>query len=278
MRCTVVREFENGRSLDSALAELHVERAVPTWFSVDTRAGDLTICLDERNAFAGLLYASDVGITHNVAEDSTVNMGWNMLTTLFARWVEKHRRVEPRDGRQANGPGGAKAVVPIVPLEAPPNSVTVTISDGGRVSVRATVGELRNVPEHKVPHWVSEALFANRYFTREKAKVPFFVMPDSSRSLPTLIDGSSRLEALRILRVRQVVRYVAQNLSTPLVIDGVDARASDVAWEEHIEVTCNDKVLHPDTDLYSARLLVWRNASEDMVLVYRRKERPRVSE
>lgn len=125
-----------------------------------------------------------------------------------------------------------------------------------------------------MPHWVSETLLAHRFYTREKAKVPFFVVPDASRSLSALVDGSSRLEALRILRMRQVIRYVAQNLATPIVLPEGGAGSAEVAWEEHIEILCNDKVLHPDVDLYSARLLVWRNTSEDMVLVYRRRSPP----
>lgn len=185
------------------------------------------------------------------------------------------------------------------------------------MSVRTTAAETRSLPEHKVrraargsvgqarvpsfatppplpaprpsspatpphsaqvPHWVSEALLAHRFYTREKAKVPFFVVPDAGQSLSPLVDGSSRLEALRILRMRQVARYVAQNLAAPISpppappaprADG--GGAAEVPWEEHIEILCNDRLLHPDVDLYSARLLVWKNGAEDMVLVYRRR-------
>jgi hypothetical protein len=131
---------------------------------------------------------------------------------------------------------------------------------------------------------VSEALLAQRFYTREKAKVPFYVLPDTSAAaagagapLSALVDGSSRLEALRILRIRQVIRYVAQNLATPLVVEaarGADGKAEPVNWEEHIEILCNERVLHPSVDLYSARLLVWRNPSDDLQLLYRRKTTP----
>jgi hypothetical protein len=54
-------------------------------------------------------------------------------------------------------------------------------------------------------------------------------------------------------------------------VDGSGADGGEIAWEDHIEILCNDRVLHPDVDLYSARLLVWRNPSADMELFYRRK-------
>jgi len=98
--------------------------------------------------------------------------------------------------------------------------------------------------------------------------VPFYVRQDPARSLSALQDGSSRLEALRILRMRQVVKYVAQQLSTPLPADEV---GPDPVWEDHIEILCNGRVLPAEMDLYSARLLAWRNPSDDMELVYRRR-------
>jgi WD repeat-containing protein 48 len=55
LRCKPLATYGPGRSLDDVARELHVERAVPSWFSVDTRSGDLTIVLDERTAFAGLV-------------------------------------------------------------------------------------------------------------------------------------------------------------------------------------------------------------------------------
>lgn len=123
-----------------------------------------------------------------------------------------------------------------------------------------------------MPNWVSDALLAHRFYSREKQKVPFYVVPDAAKSLSGLVDGSTRLEALRILRMRQVIRYVAQNLVTPISPEGAKP-ASEVRWEEHIEILCNERVLPASMDLFSARTLVWRNSAEDMVLVYRRVAR-----
>jgi len=151
----------------------------------------------------------------------------------------------------------------------PVQSVGVAVTENGRVVMRTTVDGTRSLHDHKIPNWVSDALLAHRIYPREKQKVPFYVVPDSSKSLSGLVDGSTRLEALRILRMRQVIRYVAQNLVTPITPEG-DKPAADVRWEDHIEILCNDRVLPPMMDLYTARMLVWRNSGEDMVLVYRR--------
>lgn len=62
LRCKVITSFAPGRRLEDVAAELHVERAVPTWFSVDTRAGDLAICLDEKTAFSGLVRQQAAGV------------------------------------------------------------------------------------------------------------------------------------------------------------------------------------------------------------------------
>jgi len=227
LRCCVSQSFEPGRSLEEIEKELHVDRSVPSWFTVDTRSGDLTICLDEKSAFAGMLYAEDVGLRGvGVGHEASVNLGWNALANLFEQWVNQHRRAE-------HGKGTAARVTPIVKISVAPETVTVTVSEAGRVSARSTVDCSNSIPEHKVPHWVAEALLAHRYYTREKAKVPFFVVPGPEGSLSALVDGSNRLEALRILKMKQVVRYVGQKLSLPLAVAGHASgeAPSDFAWE-----------------------------------------------
>jgi len=124
LRGSVVRTFPEGTSLASAERELHLERAVPSWFSVDTKSGDLTICLDEKSAFAGLLYADDVGLTGpDVTEDTTVNLGWNALTNVFGPWIQ-HKQQQSSSGRGGGGRTGTskaagRANAPTVKLEAP---------------------------------------------------------------------------------------------------------------------------------------------------------------
>lgn len=177
--------------------------------------------------------------------------------------------------------------------------MTVTLQEvGGQGVVRTTPAMSEKIPDHQVgvdqrrlaersgrttltarppplppqvPHWVHEALINHRFFTREKAKVAFYVKPAPRGGMSGLMDGSSRLEAMRILRIKQVIKYVAENLVTKIPVNGSDSGVDgDVAWDQYIEIVCNDRVLPGSMDLYSARMLVWRNPSEDMVFLYRR--------
>mmetsp|Transcript_13393 Transcript_13393/g.45396 ORF Transcript_13393/g.45396 Transcript_13393/m.45396 type:complete len:792 (-) Transcript_13393:317-2692(-) len=269
LRAKALRAFEKGRTLEDVAKELSEERAVPTWFTVDTKSGDLTICLEDRVAFSAILYAHDVHLTENgVSPDATINLGFNMLANILEPWVR--RQEERRAGDGDARPRGLKGI-PIVKLEADPENVLVSFTEaGGRTLVRTTVAKAASIPEHKVPHWVSDALLNNRFVTREKAKVAFYVKPAADKSLPALADGSSRLEAMRILRVQQVAKYVAENLPTKLEPPPGAEGSPAGGWETVIEIVCNDRVLPPLMDLYTARALVWRNSAEDMVLYYRK--------
>lgn len=79
----------------AAEKELALERAVPSWFSVDTRSGDLTVCLDEKSAFAGLVRA-------RTRTASAPRCAHRSRATVRARVaLAARRRSRPRLGRRS---------------------------------------------------------------------------------------------------------------------------------------------------------------------------------
>jgi hypothetical protein len=107
------------------------------------------------------LYAEDIGLrTADVADDATVNLGWNALLNLFETWVAAQRGrsagqgAPTAAGAAAAALGGARAQAakqsPSVKLEASPEGVRFAILDGGRVAVRTTSSDAHALQAHEV--------------------------------------------------------------------------------------------------------------------------------
>ncbi|CAK7216868.1 hypothetical protein SBRCBS47491_002976 [Sporothrix bragantina] len=118
---------------------------------------------------------------------------------------------------------------PCQPDEAPvlriPDKTKVIIQEelkGGSIELyRGTVGGLgqpRVVDkiERCAPMWLGEAILANSPAVKESTKISFLLLPYRDE-LPPLAapDGSNRLNANRMLRVKKILAYVAEKLESP---------------------------------------------------------------
>ncbi|CAK7198428.1 hypothetical protein SEUCBS139899_001089 [Sporothrix eucalyptigena] len=118
---------------------------------------------------------------------------------------------------------------PCQPDEAPvlriPDKTKVIIQEelkGGSIELyRGTVGGLgqpRVVDkiERCAPMWLGEAILANAPAVKESTKISFLLLPYRDE-LPPLAapDGSNRLNANRMLRVKKILAYVAEKLEPP---------------------------------------------------------------
>ncbi|CAK7210380.1 hypothetical protein SCUCBS95973_000760 [Sporothrix curviconia] len=123
----------------------------------------------------------------------------------------------------------ASRMHPCQPDEAPvlriPDKTKVIIQEelkGGSIELyRGTVGGLgqpRVVDkiERCAPMWLGEAILANSPAVKESTKISFLLLPYRDE-LPTLAapDGSNRLNANRMLRVKKILAYVAEKLEPP---------------------------------------------------------------
>lgn len=118
---------------------------------------------------------------------------------------------------------------PCQPDEAPllrmPAKTKVIIQEelkGGSIELyRGTVGGLGQ-PSHVdkiervAPMWLGEAILANAAVIKESTKISFLLLPYHDE-LPPLSapDGSNRLNANRMLRVKKILAYVAEKLEPP---------------------------------------------------------------
>lgn len=118
---------------------------------------------------------------------------------------------------------------PCQPDEAPvlriPDKTKVIIQEelkGGSIELyRGTVGGLGQ-PGHVdkiercAPMWLGEAILANATVIKESTKISFLLLPYHDE-LPPLSapDGSNRLNANRMLRVKKILAYVAEKLESP---------------------------------------------------------------
>ena len=132
---------------------------------------------------------------------------------------------------------------PCQPDEAPvlriPDKTKVIIQEelkGGSIELyRGTVGGLgqpRVVDkiERCAPMWLGEAILANAPAVKESAKISFLLLPYRDELPPLAVaDGSNRLNANRMLRVKKILAYVAEKLEPSSAAAPATAAASAAA-------------------------------------------------
>ncbi|EFW98425.1 WD repeat protein [Grosmannia clavigera kw1407] len=117
------------------------------------------------------------------------------------------------------------------PLQLPANTMVMIHEElqGGSMEVYrgtiATAGRSRDVDkiERCAPRWLAEALLANSAVGKESYKVSFILLPyrkegAAEATLPNVAtpDGSSRLNANRMLRVKKILAYVSEKIEGPV--------------------------------------------------------------
>ncbi|KAL1897914.1 hypothetical protein Sste5346_003766 [Sporothrix stenoceras] len=217
---------------------------------------------------------------------------------------------------------------PCQPDEAPvlhiPAKTKVIIQEeltGGSIELyRGTVGGLGQ-PSHVdkiervAPMWLGEAILANAAVIKESTKISFLLLPYRDE-LPALAapDGSNRLNANRMLRVKKILAYVAEKLEQPTPVpapapapvpaaipptvaeeaeEGDAAPAAAVAdvptptpaapepeeslkAEEYLELYCNEQRLPHAMSLATVRAHIWKN-SNDILLYYKSNGRKKLA-
>ncbi|KAM7273644.1 hypothetical protein ACFE04_028308 [Oxalis oulophora] len=245
--------------------------SIPSWFTVDTRLGNLSVHLDTPQCFSAEMYSVDLGISGR-PEDDKVNLARETLKGLLPHWLAKRRH---RLGHQASTNGDVsssarslahskievdgisenESTTVYPPFEfstvCPPSIITEG-SQGG--PWRKKITDLDGTEDEKdFPWWVLDCVLNNRLPPRENTKVlirvydlcrcSFYLQPCEGSSVQILTQG--KLSAPRILRIHKVVNYVVEKmvLDQPLDSlnpDGTSSSSSGIAGVSLQHTTAGD--------------------------------------
>ncbi|OAA79837.1 WD repeat protein [Akanthomyces lecanii RCEF 1005] len=127
-----------------------------------------------------------------------------------------------------------------------------------------SVGRDADLIEQKAPMWLGDLLLQNQVPFKEPIKISFVLHPlDGLPAVAT--DGSSRLNANRMLRVKKILGYVAERIEPP---PGPDEEGAQMEPEEYLELYCNEQLLEPTLTLATLRTHIWKGGN-DIVLYYK---------
>ncbi|KAF4587625.1 WD repeat protein [Ophiocordyceps camponoti-floridani] len=155
-------------------------------------------------------------------------------------------------------------------LKLPPGTRVIIQEEtsGGSANIyQGTVGGLGrdvDVIEQKAPMWLGEVLLRNMIPQKDPVKVSFVLHPmdDLPPILPS--DGTNRLNANRMLRVKKILAYVAEKIEEQVESEEADG----LMPEEYLELYCNDQLLSPTMSLTTIRAHVWKGGN-DIVMYYK---------
>uniref|UniRef100_A0A7N0VDW8 Uncharacterized protein n=1 Tax=Kalanchoe fedtschenkoi TaxID=63787 RepID=A0A7N0VDW8_KALFE len=293
-------------SFDEKKNELFEMVSIPSWFTVDTKFGNLSIHLDTPQCFSAEIYASDLKISEK-AEDDKVNLARETLKGLLTHWLAKRKqKIGSRAASIAESPLGKdissrsltnsrievdgtvdsdSAVYP--PFEfstSTPPSIITEGSHGG--PWRKKVTEFEGCEDEKdFPGWCLDCVLNNRLPTRENSKCSFCLQPCEGSPAPSVTLG--KLSAPGVLRIHKVASYVLEKVVIDPPINQVDLDApfsSSLSAREFqqsavgikprqklkpsVEILCNNEVLPSDMSLATVRAFKWKKP-DDLVLNYR---------
>ncbi|KAI1318451.1 hypothetical protein EDD11_006535 [Mortierella claussenii] len=110
IKCVQLDTF-SGRKLEDVVNELNTVESVPTWCTIDTRIGALTVHLDEARCFDAEVYVDEIEETPDPdrPEDQRIIIGKWVLKNLFDNYVPVHidayekeaYRIQHQDGLPA---------------------------------------------------------------------------------------------------------------------------------------------------------------------------------
>ncbi|CAI0384395.1 unnamed protein product [Linum tenue] len=215
--------------------------SIPSWFTVDTRLGCLSVHLDTPQCFSAEMYSADLSIPGK-AEDDKVNLARETLKGLLSHWLSKKKQ---RVGSQASSNGevlpgkditsrslansrvevdGSAENDSIIypPFEfstASPPSIITEGSQGG--PWRKKITDLDGTEDEKdLPWWCLDCVLHNRLPPRENSKCSFYLHPSEGNSFQILTQG--KLSAPRILRIHKVVNYVLEKMVLDKPLDNLN--------------------------------------------------------
>lgn len=128
--------------------------------------------------------------------------------------------------------------------------------------------------EKKLPIWIGDFLFRNKFVIKDTPKVGFIISKDpNDATIPSLKklnpndnELEMRLNAYGMLRIRKVLPYIFERLNLE---EFDDLNVDNV--EDWLELVCVDEVLDNDLTLATLRSFVWKRGG-DVKLLYRRKK------
>lgn len=241
--------------------------SVPTWFTMDTRLGCISVHLDMPQCFSAEMYAVELHVA-GASEEQKMNLGQETLRGLFSHWLARRRqRVVPVplangdlvtscDPSHGNGRGLNSDAAHLAAenhsttisqafefsTSSPPSIITEG-SQGG--PWRKKITELDGTEDEKeLPSWCLDCLLHGRYSPRENTKCSFYLHPYEGTTVQVLTQG--KLSAPRILRIHKVINYVLEKmvLDKPLDEGNTDTVGSTIhnSSQQH---TANGGIFRP---------------------------------
>ncbi|KAF9989775.1 hypothetical protein BGZ75_004952 [Mortierella antarctica] len=137
-------ETYTGRKLEDVVNELNTIESVPTWCTIDTRIGALTVHLDEGRCFDAEVYVDEIEETPDPErpEDQRIIIGKWVLKNLFERYVPVHIDAYEKEAyRQEHQDDLPQAAVPMTVVTNERNEVVdgaAVVQDRNDTGARAT--------------------------------------------------------------------------------------------------------------------------------------------
>ncbi|KAI9672026.1 MAG: hypothetical protein M1829_004570 [Trizodia sp. TS-e1964] len=160
------------------------------------------------------------------------------------------------------------------PLNPPPHTAVIIQEDrpdsGGVADLYrgtvATLGTDADLIEKKAPMWLGELLLRNQVPVKDTNKVSFVLLPyqDLLPSIASAIDGNSRLNANRNLRVKKILAYVAERIEA----QSHPPDPTALKPEDYLEIYCQNKLVSQNMTLATLRAHVWKTGG-DIMLYYK---------
>lgn len=155
-------------------------------------------------------------------------------------------------------------------LELPPMTTVIIqeeTSGGSADLYRGTVSTVGNdvcLIKKCAPRWLGDLLLRNRIMAKEPVKVSFVLLPWKDTAQNVVIDGTSRLNANRMLRVKKIISYVAERIES---LPG-NLSPEKMKPEDYLELYCYDKKLPMNMTLATLRAHIWKGGA-DLILTYK---------
>ncbi|KAJ6440794.1 WD repeat protein [Purpureocillium lavendulum] len=166
-------------------------------------------------------------------------------------------------------------VTPSLPTETPvlklPPGTKVIIQEetsGGSANIYQgtveNVGRDADIIEQKAPMWLGDVLLQNQIPFKDPVKISFVLHPMGDLLPISPADGTNRLNANRMLRVKKILAYVVERIEDL----PEEEEPGHLQPEEYLELYCNDQLLDPTMSLATIRTHVWKGGN-DVVLYYK---------
>ncbi|KAK3810843.1 MAG: hypothetical protein J3Q66DRAFT_350343 [Benniella sp.] len=131
IKCVQLETFP-GRKMNDVVNELNTIESVPTWCTIDTRIGALTVHLDEARCFDAEVYLDEIEETPDPerAEDQRISIGKWVLRNLFDQYIPVHIDAYEKEDYRIQHPNDPSASTSI-PMTVVTNEKNEVVHGGG---------------------------------------------------------------------------------------------------------------------------------------------------